>query len=483
MLHQNSAAHQATPFAGFWRQLLRSSPFRLDEATAIRLTLFGIAISLQNGLEFPRSAIRGVLGTQVTAVLATAALAGSLALVLAALWRPLVKWRWPRSRAVQLAVLILVLAAVPVGIRQSVVAVTSGFSAPQYPNDGTTLDHFAAMQLLAGKNPYQSSNIVQAVTILHQDPADTTPLAGGAFSSLYPLHYPSRAQLRKQFLVAKSASTTPPAEFESHLSYPSLSFLPLVPLVWAGMPNVVPFFVLAYVLLLWMLIAGVAAPLRPWIILLALADTPVLNGVVAGDLDVWYILLLIVAWRWQNKGVLSAIFLGLSCAAKQLAWFFLPYYAFDVIRVYGWREAMRRFVIVGSVFVLLNLPFAISDFSAWIHGILAPQTDRMFPLGNGLVQLSLAGLMPLAPEILYSMAEVLAIGVCVWLYVKRGAGMPEIALVLSVVPLFFAWRSLSTYFYFMMLPALALLLIHGRTHSPEELATSVAPANVPLETA
>ena len=483
MLHQNVAAHQIPAHDGFWRHILRSFPYRIDEPTAIRLTLFGLAITLQNGLEFPRGAIRSVLGTPFTAILATAALAGSLALVLAALWRPLVSWRWPRSRMVQIAALVLVLAAVPVGIRQTVVAVTSGFSAPQYPNDGTTLDHFAAIQLLEGKNPYQSSNIVQAVTLLHQDPADTTPLAGGAFSSQFPLHYPSRAQLRTVFSAAKSASATPPAAFESHLSYPSLSFLPLVPLIWAGMQNVVPFFVLAYAVLLWMLIAGVSAPVRPWIILLALADTPVLNGVVAGDLDVWYILLLVVAWRWQNKGTLSAVFLGLSCSAKQLAWFFLPYYVFDVVRLFGWRETIRRSAIAGGVFVLFNLPFVISDFGAWAHGILAPQIDQMFPLGNGLVQLSLAGLAPLAPELVYSLAEISAIGICILWYRKRGAAMPEIALVLSVLPLFFAWRSLSTYFYFIMLPAIALFFMRTRPNYLGQKTASVTPACVPMESA
>jgi hypothetical protein len=47
--------------------------------------------------------------------------------------------------------------------------------------------------------------------------------------------------------------------------------------------------------------------------------------------------------------------------------------------------------------------------------------------------------------------------------------MPEAGFVLAVLPLFVAWRSLTTYFYFVALPSVALLLARLNT-------TNAAPA-------
>ena len=45
-------------------------------------------------------------------------------------------------------------------------------------------------------------------------------------------------------------------------------------------------------------IRSVPLELRFWIGLLLLADAPLLNATLSGVLDVFYILLLFVAWRW-----------------------------------------------------------------------------------------------------------------------------------------------------------------------------------------
>jgi len=93
-----------------------------------------------------------------------------------------------------------------------------------------------------------------------------------------------------------------------------------------------------------------------------------------------------------------------------------------------------------------------------VRGVLAPQVDPMFPLGNGLIRLSLAGVLPLAPSALYLALELLAIVACIFVYLRwRNAGT-GMGFALAVMPLWFAWRSLTTYFYFVTLPALALAL-------------------------
>ncbi|HEX8033033.1 MAG TPA: glycosyltransferase 87 family protein [Ktedonobacterales bacterium] len=422
---------------------------------------------MQDLLEFPRKGIRDTLGKPLTSLLVFIVLGGSLALLFVALHPRLPSrsaWRWLRSRRLQAIVLVAIIAPAIIGARQVGVMSIAGFLPPQYPNDGTTLDHEAARQLLAGHNPYVTVDIVTAIRRYGQRPQDTTPLGRGAFAALYPQQYPTPAEMNRVFASEPVGQPEHVLEFESHVSYPALAFLPLVPFVWAGMPSVVIFFALCFFALAALLISAVPPHLRAWVGLLILADLPLLNAAVGGVLDVFYILLLFVAWRWWRQPVLSTVFLGLAIAAKQLAWFFLPFYTIYIWRERGRREALSRLAGAGGVFALINGPFILNDPRAWLAGVMAPQVDPMFPLGNGFVGLSVSGLLPLAPSVVYSVLFGLAIIVCIAWYWHFGRRMPEVALLLAVLPLFFAWRSLTTYFYFVALPAVVLLIYERTTH-------------------
>lgn len=443
--------------------------------TAVRLTLIGIVLTLQNFLEFPRNGLNARIGIVAGSLLAFGALAGSLALLLAALREQPPAWRWLRSRRVQIVVLLAVLAACPTGLHQLGVIAAAGFQTPQYSNDGTTLDHYAAQQLVEGHNPYVTTTIVSAMRYLHQtDPTKTTPLHQGAFASVPLTRYPTNAQITAAFAHETASGPDAERDFEGHVSYPALAVLPLVPFVWAGFPSVVPFFALCLLALVALLVLAAPPELRPWMALLALADAPLLDATATGDLDVFYVLLLFVAWRWWRRPLLSAIFLGLACAAKQIAWFFVPFYAILIWRERGWREAVYRLAGAGAVFATVNLPFIVNDAHAWLAGVLAPQVDPMFPSGNGLIRLSLAGILPLAPEAVYTMLWVGAFAICAGWYWRYGRRMPEIGFVLAVLPLFFEWRSLTTYFYFVALPAFALVLARQRSEPPLAAAPDLA---------
>jgi hypothetical protein len=440
--------------------------------TSARLTLLGLAIILQDLLELPRPSYTSAPGKQLLGIGVFLALAGSLTLLLAALRPRVPAWSWLRSRKVQAIVLLCVLAACPTGLMQVGKMATTAFAPPFYPNDGTTLDHYAAQQLLEGHNPYVTTDIVSAIHLYGQDPEHTTALGRGAFAPLFPLSYPDPAQLRKVFATEPEGHPHQVVEFESHLSYPALAVLPLVPLVWAGLPSVTPFFVLCFLALVVLLVFSVPPQLRLWVVLLALADAPLLDATVGGVLDVFYILLLVIAWRWWRQGVISTIFLGLAIAAKQLAWFFLPFYLILVWRERGWREAALRLCGAGAIFLLINAPFILNNPQAWLAGILAPENSSMFPSGSGLVHLSLAGALPLAPQPVYTLLELLAVAGCLLWYWRNQRNYPEsIGLVLAVLPLIFAWRSLTTYFYFVGLPAVILLIAsasgHQQSHSSE----------------
>jgi len=443
---------------------------------AARLVFVGLALALQNYLEFPRGALNQAIGTVLASLLAFGALSGSLLFLMLALRDRLPGWRWPHSRRVQVGVLILTLAACPAGIHQLGTIAASGFNPPQYANDGTTLDHYAAQQLLEGHNPYVTTNIVAAVRSLHQSPTNTTPLMRGVFASRAPQNYPTGADLRAIF--TRPSAATPPPELESHVSYPALSFLVLVPVVWAGLPSVVPFFALCAILLAALVILAFPAELRIWAILLALASAPVWDGAVAGVLDLMYILLLFLAWRWWHKPLVSVLALGLAIAAKQLAWFFLPYYAIYIWQRHGWQEAVKRLAGAGAIFAIVNLPFVANNPRAWLAGVLAPQLDPMFPLGNGFIRLALGGIVPLWPEKVYLALEVLVLGVSLIWYWRHARTHPEMAFLLAVLPLFFAWRSLTTYFYFILLPSVGLYMARALHVHAQEPASRVSGQSV-----
>lgn len=440
--------------------------------TARRLTLVGCAVALQDLLELPRDAAARALGQGLISVLVVLALTSSLAFLIAALRPRAAPWRWVASRPIQALVLSLMLAAVPTGIVQIGRALVAGFQPPQYQNDGTTLDHYAALQLLEGHNPYVTTDIVSAVRLLQQDPRFTTPLRRGAFAPLPATDYPTPAALRAAFAPLASGQPSRVSDFETHVSYPALAVLALVPFVWAGMPSVVFFFALCFLTLAGLLLAAVPPSLRLWIALLIVADAPLLDATAAGDLDVFYVLLLFVAWRWWRRPVMSAVALGLACAAKQLAWFYLPMYLILVWRARGWRAAVGRLAGAGVVFGLINGPFVLANARAWLSGIFAPALDPMFPMGNGLIRLSLGGLLPLAPSVAYTGLEALAAILCVAWYWRHGHEQPEMGYLFAVLPLYFAWRSLTTYFYFIAVPAVVLLFAHA--HAVPKLA--VAPS-------
>lgn len=431
-------------------------------AAATRLSLLGVVIILHNLLELPRDPLTHAIGAPVTGILAFLTLSASLGLLLMALAEQPPRWRWLASRRAQAIILALTLAAALVGVKQLGAMAVASLQPPYYPNDGATLDQYAAQQLLAGHNPYVSSNIVKAVTLYHQRGEFTTPLHAGPFAARALTDYPSASERTAAFTAVAAQSPAQPVGFESRLSYPAMAFLPLVPFVWAGFPNATPLTLLCALGLAALLLSASPRALRPWVALLFLADVPLLNAALIADPDILYIVPLFAAWRWRERGALSAILLGLALATKQLAWFSAPFLLTLIWRERGWRAAAGRLAGAAALFVAINAPFFVNNPRAWLAGVLAPQLDPMFPLGNGLIRLSLSGALPLAPSWVYTALELLALaGALAW-YWRNCLRAPALGYALAAAPLFFAWRSLTTYFYFTALPALALWLADSR---------------------
>jgi uncharacterized membrane protein len=351
-----------------------------------------------------------------------------------------------------------------IGSVVAIVIIVQCFLPPAFSNDGTSLDTNAAQLLLQGKNPYTASSILDIARDFDIQPGWTTPLRVGQFSG--KLDYPSSVEIRSTFDTALKAGQAP--EFESKVSYPALSFLTLVPFALLKFYNVLPFYLLCYILLAWIAWKVSKQQLRPWILLFTLANVPMLTSVIGGNLDIFYILLLVLAWLLREKRWQSAIFLGLAMASKQIAWFFVPFYLMMIWRNLNRREAIYRAVIAGMVVVLINLPFMIWNPGAWLAGVLAPMADPMFPLGVGLIDLSAFHLLPYLPSWVYLLLEMGAMGGALVVYWRICRVCPEAAMLLAVVPLFFAWRSLPSYFSCTAFPLFILMVARRQTTAEKE---------------
>jgi len=130
----------------------------------------------------------------------------------------------------------------------------------------------------------------------------------------------------------------------------------------------------------------------------------------------------------------------------------------------------------GAIFFAINVPFILHDTHAWLAGIAAPLADPMWPLGTGLISLANEHILPLWPQQIYSVLTLLCLGAALTWYARIGARRyPVTALVLALLPFWFAWRSLSTYFFFGALPMLVLWMAWQQ--APKE-AEEVSPAPV-----
>ena len=360
-----------------------------------------------------------------------------------------------------------------VGGGAGIVSIVHCFLPMQFANDGTVLDTNAAVTLLHGDDPYANPNLgnlnlMQDVSV-HAE--WTTPLREGRFAGR--LEYPTNDELEAALL--SGLKTAHAQEFETKVSYPTLSFISLIPFALFNHFNVLPLYILCHLLLIVVAWKYARPELRPWILLLAFANVSLWTTTVGETLDMLYISLLTLAWLTSHRRGFSIILLGLAIASKQTAWFFVPFYAIMVYWQYGFKESLGRVVAAFSIGLAINLPFILWGPSDWLAGVMAPLVDPMFPMGTGLIALSTGHVISFLPTGVYQVVEYTAYGLSLIYYWFRCRQAPEAAMLLAVLFLFFAWRSLPSYFYCSAFPLLVLMLkkpIPGQTDPTRQGRTS-----------
>src|SRR5216117_1023943 len=378
-----------------------------------RAIWISIALILQAGNEISHDLYMPYLGP-FCSLIPFALIAGSF-IAIAMAFRPASLKRHvlqSRPRRWQRFVLVSTVLLTTAGILLFAVTIAMCFMPPEFSNDGTSLDTNAAVLLLHGKNPYTDSNMLDLARHFSIQPNWTTPLQRGQFANR--IDYPSEVDFQTVLDTDLKAGTAP--EFESKVSYPALSFLTLVPFVFFHDMNVLPFYLLSYLLLMGLAVKIARPEMRLWVLLLGVANVSMWSSTAWANLDIFYTLLIVLVWLLRDKRWSSAILLGLALASKQIAWFFIPFYMIMVLRHYGWKECVYRLAIAGSIGLAINLPFILWNPQAWLAGILAPVADPMFPMGVGIVNLSVTHLIPYLPERVYTVLQIAAFLISIALY-------------------------------------------------------------------
>ncbi|HEX9435732.1 MAG TPA: glycosyltransferase 87 family protein [Candidatus Limnocylindria bacterium] len=332
-----------------------------------------------------------------------------------------------------------------------------------FHNDAIALNECAAQMLLGRADPYEEFGLLNCYGARGLGPDRTTPLRVGPFADIeiYPTEermdaaWTAAARWSSQCLGCVISIVPPDFPFEWRLSYPALSFVLLVPWVVLGW-DTNTLYVLCLLAAMALVVMRAPAGSRPFLITGLLAAVSLTAFTVGGSADLLYALPLVAAWLWRERRW-SAVALGVAASVKQLAWPFAVFYLIQVATRDGWREATRRAAVAGAVFVAVNAPFVAWNAQAWIRGILTPVSEPMFPRGAGIVFLSTNGVLPLFPPTVYLALEgIAAVTVLIVAWRSRRTS-PELGVVLAMVPLFFAWRSLFSYFFLLPLFAFAAL--------------------------
>ena len=342
-------------------------------------------------------------------------------------------------------------------------------------SDVISFSYVNARLVLQGHNPYVSDPAF--FPALQRFPyAIETPLRSGAFG--HGFDYPSMPHLNeveRQFLASPSARH---GEFDPATlhSYPALSFLLYVPLVWAGIDNVLVLNVAVFLALfawqVWLAPQGE----RHWGALVA--------GSVAGlalfslflDNEIICVAFLLVAWHYRRNRWVSGLLLGLGCAFKQYCWFFAPFFILDAlltgarapsissasggarslrdrvasaleqVRGLNWGDASLRVAITVAGFAVPNLPYIIASPGAWWASLWLPQSEPLFPMGMGVIALFTGHLLPYIAPRFFTLLELVAMAAALFAAVRWRAYLGDAVLLLALIPLLFAFRSLPNYF-------------------------------------
>jgi hypothetical protein len=326
-------------------------------------------------------------------------------------------------------------------------------------NDATALCHQAIDNLRAGKNPYAEANIVLATQRFGNPSDKVTPIQVGCFAADFP--YPSNAKLMAVWDEAMQNPQNVPPEIESRLNYPAACFIIPAPFIWLGITDLRWVYVIFILMTFAFVLIKAPRDTRFWLASAFIISIDLWQAIASGETGSLYLPFLLLAWLlWNRKWWLAAICMGIAISIKQVPWFFTLFYMLLLIRSMGWRHAFAVASIICGIFLAFNLPFIISNPSIWLDSILAPLREHFFPLGVGPVGLVIVGWWKVDSSLVFTVMELLVLlSGLVWYWYKCRR-YPYSGLILSVLPLFFAWRSSWWYFFYFDIILITVIVLN-----------------------
>ncbi len=337
-------------------------------------------------------------------------------------------------------------------------------------NDATALCHQATENLIEGDNPYANANVVSAMQQFGGSYDKSTPLREGRFAEVFP--YPTPQALEQLWIEALKTPEQVPPELESQLGYPAGCFLLTAPFVLMGIEDIRIVYLILILPALAYATFKIPLNMRLLFIGAVLISLELWNSVAAGETGSLYFPFLLLAWILPKRHLwLSALFMGVAVATKQVSWFLMPFYLILIFRTMGKRKALSALAIVTAVFLIANSPFIIADPGLWLTSMMSPMIDNLFPLGVGIVTFVTGSVLDIRSSLIFGAMEVIIGIVAIIWYSRNCIRYPHTGPLLAVLPLFFAWRSLWPYFFYFDIVILAAVLIdeYG-TRSSKQLA-------------
>ncbi|MDJ0766103.1 MAG: tetratricopeptide repeat protein [Myxococcota bacterium] len=307
------------------------------------------------------------------------------------------------------------------------------FSGHPHTTDARIYMDYAGRLLLRGENPY-THDLVESFRIFREPMVFLTSLVDGDLSG--------------------------------RVAYPAGSVLLVVPFLWLGVPSdlIYPLFFVAALAVLYF---GVRPSVRPLILVPFIAEQEFIHYCFGGVTDpVWMFFLVMMIRDWPRLGR-RAIWYGLAAAYKHQPWVMIP---FLLIRIYCETQGETRLKMVGisrfiaissAVFLAINVPFIIWDPAAWFYGVTEPVRASMITFGEGLSTLTMTGAIVI-PKVAYTAMMLGVLGLCCWVYARHISHLREFLWIAPALALWFANRSLTSYWYFNALP-LAYALFRNRS--------------------
>lgn len=323
-------------------------------------------------------------------------------------------------------------------------------------SDAVALLDQAIENRLQGKNPYANANVVSALVSVDSPYNKTTPLRLGTFADDFP--YPTTAEIVSLCSEAIKTPDVVPIELESKLGYPAGFFLIPEAFRLLGVDSIRLVFLLLVAASIAVTIVLTPSQMRLWLAGGCLGSLVIWNAIASGATGSLYFPFLLLAWVLHRKNLwASALCMGIAVATKQVAWFFLPFYLIMLVRYLPWKKAALATGLVASVFAAFNLWFLIPDPSLWFNSVASSMKDPLFPSGWGIVALVMHGWINIESPLPFTIVEAAVfLTAAIW-YWRNARKYPNLGVVLPVLPLFFAWRSLWPYFFYVDVVLLAVV--------------------------